>query len=85
MKDEKLSNVIENLSVVDTTAFIIVSVVADITKNQILRHIGLLVIMICLIGEIAIFFKKSKVLTRQEKRTIIVYIIINILALIVYA
>ena len=67
MKDEKLSNVIENLSVVDTTAFIIVSVVADITKNQILRHIGLLVIMICLIGEIAIFFKKSKVLTRQEK------------------
>lgn len=85
MKDEKLSNVIENLSVVDTTAFIIVSVVADITKNQILRHIGLLVIIICLIGEIAIFFKKSKVLTRQEKRTIIVYIIINILALIVYA
>ena len=85
MKDEKLSNVIENLSVVDTTAFIIVSVVADITKNQILRHIGLLVIMICLIGEIAIFFKKSKVLTRQEKRTIIIYIIINILALIVYA
>ena len=85
MKDEKLSNVIENLSVVDTTAFIIVSVVADITKNQILRHIGLLVIMICLIVEIAIFFKKSKVLTRQEKRTIIVYIIINILALIVYA